>query len=137
MRLFVSADSMRTYRIALLKVTHWPLVALILGYESIRHFFLNREQKGSTHRKPVGSPPASFMLRRANSGILIPSTSVAAGTRRMPFARQARAARNGVVRKPPDVETTDTLEALAAGLRSQLDVVTSLIERQEARKAAP
>lgn len=132
----MSTDSMRTYRIALLKVTHWPLVALILGYESIRHFLLHREQTGSTHPTPV-SPSASFLLRRANSGILIPSTSGTAGTRRLPLDRQTRAARNGAVRKPPDVETTDTLQVLAASLRSQLEVVTSLIERKEARKVAP
>lgn len=141
LRLFVKAEEMRNYRIALLKATHWPFVVLILGYERGRRFLLERRRAGSSFAAPA-RPPSAPCLRRPASGRFMPSTSAAAGTRRTPLDIQARAASSTTVRSAavdsPAIETVDTLDALkalAANLRSQMDTVAALVEREKARNA--
>jgi len=127
LRLFVPGDSLRVHRIVLLKATHWPFVALILGYERGRHFLHDRRRAKSSFT-PVHP---SSLLRRPKS---THSTLLGAGTDGQQLDRQTRAI--GATADVPTAapETIRSLEAVAANLKTQLDAVNSLIELEKLRQ---
>ena len=135
LRLFVAPNSLRACRIALLKATHWPLVALILAYENGRRAVDRRGQADSSlSTASAGTVSRSSLMRRPLSSrsvqtrlkikISDPPTGGQVLTGQRSHDRpQSRAAssRNRI----------DTLEALAESLQLQLHTVNSLIEDEK------
>jgi len=133
----VPADHLRAYRIALLKATHWPFVAIILGYE--RWWLPCRDlPRAKSSFAALGSGPSSSssLLRRPPSG-RFPPDLVNAGDRTSWLDEQARVACSTVAPAAGAAsETIEALESLAINLTSQLESVKSLLERERARQFA-
>ncbi|KAM0691843.1 hypothetical protein Q7P36_008043 [Cladosporium allicinum] len=140
LRLFVAPNSLRACRIALLKATHWPLVALILAYENGRRAVDRRGQADSSMTTAsAGTVSRSSLMRRPLSSrsvqtrlkikISDPPTGAQVLTGQRSHDRpQSRAAssRNRI----------DTLEALAESLQLQLHTVNSLIEDEKTQSSS-
>ena len=140
LRLFVAPNSLRACRIALLKATHWPLVALILAYESGRRAVDRRGQadaslttaspgtvsRSSLMRRPLSSRSVQTRLRIKISDSL-PGGQVPTGQRShdRPHSRAASSQKR-----------IDTLEALAESLQLQLHTVNSLIEDEKTQSSS-
>lgn len=137
LRLFVAPNSLRACRIALLKVTHWPLVALILAYESGRRAVDRRGQADNT--ASAGTVSRSSLMRRPLSSRSVqtrlrikisdppPGGQVLTG-QRSHDRTQSRAASSQ--------NRIDTLEALAESLQLQLRTVNSLIESEKMQSSS-
>lgn len=140
LRLFVAPNTLRACRIALLKVTHWPLVALILAYENGRRAVDRRGQADSSlTAASAGTVSRSTLMRRPLSSRSVQTRlkikisdpqeggQVFAGQRShdRPQSRTANS-QNRI----------DTLQALAESLQLQLHTVTSLIESEKMQSSS-
>ena len=136
LRLVLSAETLRTTRIFLLKATHFPFVALILGWELWQQYWNRRSQPES----PLALAPqglkgsASYRLPAGVQPLL------STGTLQTPVNAQRRTGRLPVVLKSPHdavattsstVTTVEALESAVDALRTQLDKITSLLEEEK------
>jgi hypothetical protein len=118
--LLVPSEKLRVFRITLLKMTHWPFVVMILGYERGRQFVYAR-------RAAPDAP--SSLLRRSRS---THASMLAAGTAEQPFSRQPLAFELGAeLPAAAPSETLKGLEQLAANLKAQLEFVNALLEKEK------
>ncbi|KAK3678209.1 hypothetical protein LTR78_002305 [Recurvomyces mirabilis] len=128
LRLFVSAEDLRTIRIILLKATHWPFVGLILGWEKGRQYWKTRD----------GRPTASsrdqmrrLITRRPLSGMSFQQPMLSAGTEHPPLEEQARSERLpaeiAVDQIAAPSETIEALTTAVQDLRRQVEALTSLV----------
>lgn len=131
LRLFVAPDTLRACRIALLKATHWPLVALILAYESGRRAVDRRKGAGQLSTASTAARPRSSLICRSLS-----SRSVQARLKlKAPISTPSGPSHAGQainteqLSRPHD--RVQILEALAKSLREQLHAVDSLIESEK------
>jgi hypothetical protein len=137
LRLFVAPNSLRACRIALLKVTHWPLVALILGYESGRRA-VDRRGEADLTTAPAGTVSRSSLMRRPLSSRSVPRLKIKISDpptdgqvltgQRSHDRPQSRAASSQ--------NRIDTLEALAKSLQLQLHTVNSLIDSEKMQSSS-
>ncbi|KAK5121466.1 hypothetical protein LTR85_005299 [Meristemomyces frigidus] len=129
LRLVLPAERLRAVRIFLLKATHFPFVALILGWESWRLYWSERAKSSSglTHR----GLHAPTTLRRPRAQLPL----LAAGTRQMPLDKQTRTPRSPSTKPSEDPaagsETIEALEMAVDSLRTQLETITSLIAKEK------
>lgn len=127
LRLVMSADSVRNARIILLKATHFPLVALIVTWESWR---LSRSVHGKAKSSFGWSFPSSITaasLRRPLTPLPLPS----AEPRQAPLGEQTRRAPSERLEgKFTSDETLETLETAVEQLRLQLDGWTNLLKME-------
>lgn len=136
LRLFIAPDDLRACRITLLKVTHWPLVALILAYENCRRLFQHQKETGIIigSTKPGLTP--SLMRRQTSSRSTEPLSLTetpeseldgqASVTSDNQFAESS-------TRASKSQDRLKTLETLATSLRAQLLTVEGLIESEKAQ----
>ncbi|KAK4574848.1 hypothetical protein LTR86_001690 [Recurvomyces mirabilis] len=128
LRLFVSAEDLRTIRIILLKATHWPFVGLILGWEKGRRYWKTRD----------GRPTASsrdqmrrLITRRPMSGMSFQQPMLSAGTEHPPLEEQARSERlPAEVAVDQIAAPSETIEALTTAvqdLKRQVEALTSSV----------
>lgn len=117
----------------MLKATHWPLVALILAYESARRaVFFRREEAKPTLAASASVGPSPSLPRRALSSRSVRPPLVDAASYSPPDGQAITGV--GLVSRPQDHnEQIETLESLAVSLKSQLQMVNSLIENEKAR----
>lgn len=134
LRLAVPAETLRSARIILLKVTHLPFVALILGYEGGRQYLTGQNKAKSSFAASSGSVQP---LRRLFSGkTLQKSLAAATGTgETFPLDKHARVARSTAAQRPRKVapETIDVLESMANTLKVQLEELSAAIAREKAQ----
>lgn len=141
LRLVLPAEQLRTARIVLLKATHFPFVALILGWESWRLYWLDRPGAKSSFGRTSRGSGVSNALRRPP----LQHPLFATGPRQTllveqtPLVEQTRAARSPVVKPLEDpVETPGTIEALEIALdnlRTQLESISALLLREKRARA--
>nr|OQO30480.1 hypothetical protein B0A51_01709 [Rachicladosporium sp. CCFEE 5018] len=133
MRLIVPADSLRAYRIVLLKATHWPFVGLILAFESGRQFLHDRQRAKTPFAALTQKSAPTTLLRRPQSTLPSPA---GAGTQTKSLDGHAQPAdtRNGTPSAPN--ETVQALQQLADGLRTQLHSVEEILEVERSRQSA-
>lgn len=135
LRLFIAPNSLRACRIALLKVTHWPLVALILAYENGRRA-VDRRRDGEPS---TAAAPRSSLMRRPLSSRSVP-TRLKIRISDSPPSGQSNAgqlSRNGhTSRTASSLNRIETLESLAASLRLQLETVESMIESEKTQSSS-
>ena len=124
--LVLPPETLRSARIVLLKATHWPPVALILGYESWR-LYLERRHNAHSPSPHGRGPNSPSSLHRPFSGRWVQQkASLATGARTTQLAGEARAARTPV---PAPQETRKKLEAAVANLKAQIETISSMIEK--------
>ena len=131
LRLFFAPDSLRACRIALLKATHWPLVALILAYERGRRAVDRRRGAGQPLTASTSARPRSALMRRPLSTLSV-QTRLNIKASVSPISGQphtGHAPRSEQQSRPQD--RVQALEALAANLRDQLQAIDSLIESEK------
>ena len=136
LRLFVAPNSLRACRIALLKATHWPLVALILAYERGRRAVDRRRGAGQPLTASKSARPRSALMRRPLSTRSVQtrlnikaSVSPPSGqlhTGQAPYSEQ----------QPRPQGRVQTLEALAANLKEQLQAIDSLIASEKSAESS-
>ncbi|KXS94009.1 hypothetical protein AC578_1747 [Pseudocercospora eumusae] len=126
LRLVFSAQQVRRMRIVLLKATHAPLVACILGYERALKI-LDRHGSGSFRVSNRPSLNSSSSLRRPLPRKTLPAE------RRLPFDREARETRGMLVPKQqPAPESPEGLKAAIANLKTQVEILCDLLEKHKA-----
>lgn len=127
LRLVLPAERLRIARIVLLKATHFPVVALILGWETWRLHWNDRRRATSSSRLSSRRPTASASLRRP----LTPLPLLSAGARQTRLAEQTRTARSSVGKPTLDPsvshETLVALETAVGNLQTQLETISSFI----------
>ena len=121
----------------MLKATHWPLVALILAYESGRRAVDRRKGAGQALTASPSARPRSALMRR-------PLSTRSVQTRlnfKAPVSPPGEQSHTGQIThvklqsKPQG--RVQTLEALAKSLREQLQAIDSLIESEKAQSDQP
>lgn len=117
------AERLRSARIALLKATHWPLVALILAYEHRRQQHESRERTRSPSAA-VRGPNAPSTLRRSIS-VRQTQRSTAGRSALNSLVQEARAGDSTVGTSSETAE----LEAVVSRLKAQLDDISALLAR--------
>lgn len=139
LRLFVAPDNLRACRIALLKATHWPLVALILLYESGRRAVDRRREAEQPLTASKAAVTRSSLMRRPLSSRSVP-TRLMIRMSDNPPNEQARTAQGSQSAQragnPGSQDRIETLQTLAASLRSQLHTLESLIESEKTRSTS-
>lgn len=126
LRLLLPADSLRATRIMLLKATHAPLVAMILGWETWRLYSKDRH-------KPKSSLTPSNRVSKAPASLRRPLTPLpfAAGTRQAPLDEQTR---SSVARPTQTLSASNKalleLQGAVATLRNQVDAMSSVIANE-------
>lgn len=129
LRLVFSAQQVRRMRIVLLKATHAPLVACILGYERALKI-LDRHGSGSFRVSNRLSLNSSTSLRRPLSRKTLPAE------RRLPFDREARETRVMLAPKQqPASESPEGLKAAIANLKTQVEILSDLLEKHKAAES--
>lgn len=135
LRLFVSAETLRTWRIVLLKATHWPFVGLILFWERAR---LQWQQKG-VPATSFGSTKRSLnasMRRRPVSGQSFKHPLLADGGIDPPLDQEARADRRADVEPSGNTsaafETIEALEKAVQDLKAQAENLANLLVQAKA-----
>jgi len=133
LRLFIAPDSLRACRIALLKATHWPLVALILAYESGRRAVDRRGGAGQPLAASKSARPRSALMRRPLSSRSVQTRLNIKASTTSPSGQShaGQTSHTGQQSKPQG--RVETLEALATSLREQLCAIDSLIESEKAQ----
>ena len=133
LRLVLSAETLRTVRIFLLKATHWPFVAVILGWEKWRQYWSGRPRVRATFGPATRVRNAPALLRRS------PTLPLTAGTKWLPLAEQTRTVRLPVTMSSHDTaaesETLETLESAVDALKTQLEKITTLLEDEKQTRA--
>jgi hypothetical protein len=138
LRLFFAPDSLRACRIALLKATHWPLVALILAYESGRRAVDRRRGAGQPLTASTSARPRSALMRRplstrsVQTRLNIKAASVSPPSGQL---HTGQISHTGQQSRPQG--RVQTLEALAANLREQLQAIDSLIASEKLQSYGP
>jgi len=135
LRLVLLAETLRSLRIVLLKATHWPFVALILGWESGR-LYLNRRLNAKPSTSPLRGPNSAKSSRHSLAGALLkPGLSKA---RSQPLDRETRTGRKPMSRPDPPaaLDTDDDLAAAVTALQTQLESIASMIAERKDRKSA-
>ena len=137
LRLFVAPDSLRACRIALLKATHWPLVALILAYESGRRAVDRRRGAGQPLTASMPAGPRSALMRRPLSTRSVQTRLNIKASVSPPSgqAHTGQVSHNEQQFRPQG--RVQTLEVLAASLREQLQAIDSLIESERTQSYRP
>lgn len=136
LRLVVAADRLRSARIALLKATHWPFVALILAYEHWR-LHADRSQGSRSSSAAVRGPKSPTMLRRSLSARQMQKPSMAARSALPSLAEEARPAHTTTVEDFGAALETGELEVAVSHLKAQLEEVSALLaKRRGAGEAA-
>lgn len=130
LRLVVAADRLRSVRIALLKVTHWPFVAMILAYE---HWRLRVESSRSPRLSSaaVRGPKSPTVLRRSLSGRQTQKPSIAARSALTPLVEETRPADNSIATPEGAALETAELEIAVSHLRAQLEEVSALLAKKK------
>ena len=129
LRLVLSAGTLRTVRIFLLKATHFPFVALILGWEKSREYWNSRSRVLPAPHPTTRVLKAPALLRRA------PTMPLTAGARWVPLAEQTRTVRLPVTKSShataAESETLEALESAVNALKTQLETITTLLEDEK------
>ena len=117
-------ETLRSARIVLLKATHGPYVALILGYESWR-----LRPRKSADKTPasmfVRGPTSSSTLRRPLAGERLGKPLVAAKFQLAQEARNVPISATTPVVAP--METNSNLQTVVEDLRLQVEKLSSLV----------
>lgn len=153
LRIFVSAQALRTTRVIVLKVTHFPYVAAIWLYEHGRASLLGSTAMRSDGQLTVGRPPsyigpsrqALFTLRGSTSPVF--ARPLAArnhvsldGHSGTPFSKLDGRRQPIISARDPDVTGASTdvmkaqihsLNAKVDGLTSKLDELVTMLSRQQ------
>lgn len=133
LRLFLPAEKLRAVRIFLLKATHFPFVALILGWESWQLYWSERAKSSSGLVNRGLNTPTSLRRPRTQLPVL------AAGTRQISLDKQTRIVQSPTSKRLPNPaarsETFEALEVAVDNLRTQLETITSIIANE--RRARP
>lgn len=127
LRIVLSAERLRSLKIGFLKATHWPFVALILGYERWR-LQLDGTGKDRSSRASIRGPLSPTTLRRPRQ---IQRPLLAVHSRSSPLADQARAGRSSTTTPLKAALETAELESVVSHLKAQLEELTTLITRQK------
>ena len=128
LRLFLSGETLRSIRIILLKATHWPFVALILGYESGR-LYLERRRKNNSSLLYVQGPNSPKTLRRP---LWKQKPMLATDNRHARLAGEARPALTSFATPAlAPVETRDSLEAAVNNLKTQIETISAIIAKEQ------
>lgn len=131
LRLVFSAQQVRKMRIVLLKATHAPLVACILGYERALKLVDRRtagSSRVSTNRLSLNS---SSSLRRPPSRKTLPAE------RRALFDGEARGTRGMLVPKQqPACESPEGLSIAIANLKAQVEILSDLLAKHKVAESA-
>ncbi|KAK5731469.1 hypothetical protein LTR17_011357 [Elasticomyces elasticus] len=139
LRLFMSAEKLRTARIALLKATHWPFVGLILAWERSRKYWYQGQKAQPSFGLSRRGPHATRSVRRDLSGVKQPSLATASPE--PPLVEQARVDRSfsDTTAKQPMAasETVHALEMAVQGLRTQVATLATLLENQSKADSVP
>ena len=125
----MSGETLRSIRIILLKATHWPFVALILGYESWR-LHVERRGKKDSSLLYVRGPNSPNTPRR-------PLWKLATDSRHARLVGEARPAPTSFaspVMAP--LETIDSLEAAVDNLKAQIETISTMIAKGKVMEAA-
>ena len=134
LRLFFAPDSLRACRIALLKATHWPLVALILAYESGRRAVDRRRGArgaGQPLTASTSARPRSALMRRPLSTRSVQTRLNIKASMSPPTGQLHICQAPHTEQQSKPQGRVQTLEALAASLREQLQAIDSLIESEK------
>ncbi|WPH04616.1 Hypothetical protein R9X50_00750800 [Acrodontium crateriforme] len=126
LRLVVPAESLRKARIVILKATHWPFVALILGYERGQAYW-QQHGRGTTAQR--GSNVSAALLRRPTPVGALQRPLLAAGTRSLPGRVHVNPRRPSPV---ATCERRESLERAMAGLREQMDQLSTVMAQTQA-----
>ncbi|KAK4900599.1 hypothetical protein LTR27_002315 [Elasticomyces elasticus] len=139
LRLFMSAEKLRTARIALLKATHWPFVGLILAWERSRKYWYQGQKAQPSFGLSRRGPHATRSVRRDLSGVKQPLLATASP--QPPLVEQARVDRScsDTTAKQPMAasETVHALEMAVQDLRTQVATLASLLENQSKPDSVP
>ncbi|KAK3072848.1 hypothetical protein LTR53_006080 [Teratosphaeriaceae sp. CCFEE 6253] len=131
LRLFMSAEELRSTRIALLKASHWPFVGLILAWESARLYWHHRRNASPSLGMSRRAANAIRVARRPLSGRTLQQPSLAIGDLEPPLDEQARADGSpSAVPAKQDRAASETVEALEKAvhdLRAQVEALASLL----------
>lgn len=126
----MSAETLRFIRIVLLKATHWPFVALILGYETGR---LRLEQRREARSTTVFArrPGHLNLLRQPLSGKgMMQKRLLMTGTLKSQLDQVPRADRQ--TPKPAVIQTQPSLETAVADLKAHVEEILSIIAKDRA-----
>ncbi|KAK6422574.1 hypothetical protein LTR81_004734 [Elasticomyces elasticus] len=139
LRLFMSAEKLRTARIALLKATHWPFVGLILAWETSRKYWYQGQKAQPSFGLSRRGPHATRTVRRDLSGVKQPLLATASSE--PPLVEQARVDRScsDTTAKQPMAasETVHALEMAVQDLRTQVATLALLLENQSKADPVP
>ena len=124
LRLVVPAESLRSVRIALLRATHWPFVALILAYEYWRLHLESR--RGLASHAAVRGPKSPPLLRRSLS-VRQPQKALT------PLVKEARPADSTMGKPAAAAFETAELELAVSCLKAQLEDITALLASAKTR----
>lgn len=131
LRLVFAPDSLRACRIALLKATHWPLVALILAYESGRRAVDRRRGAGQPLTASTSARPRSALMRRPLSTRSVQTRLNIKASVTPPSGQLHTGQASHSEQQSRPRGRVQALEALAANLRDQLQAIDSLIESEK------
>lgn len=134
LRLALDAETLRPLRIVLLKATHWPFVAMILGYERWRlHLYQRRSRMSHLVRGP--NFPNGMRRPLSLSGKQTYKPLLATNSQLADEAMTARAASTGM--SSAALDTKDGLEVALANLRAQIETISSIIAKRNEMSNAP
>lgn len=135
----MSAEKLRTARIVLLKVTHWPFVGLILAWEKAQRYWTNGQRVKPSFGLSRRGPRATRTVRRDLSGMSFKQPLLATATLQPPLVEQARADRsNPDTTAKPTMATSETVEALETAvqdLRAQVESLASLLVNKKTKSS--
>ncbi|KAK4969320.1 hypothetical protein LTR66_011683 [Elasticomyces elasticus] len=143
LRLFLPAERLRGARIVLLKVTHFPCVALIYAYENGRQYLTDRQQERGSWLPLMGGAESPRSQKRPFLGASLRSTRplAAANLVQTSLDGEAQAGR-GLVKKPGADETAavsgskDELWTAVKKLSSQVETLTAVLAQLQ-QQASP
>lgn len=138
LRLFVSSQGLRSARIVLLRITHFPYVAAIFLYEAGCQFFSRNRPARSTWASAVGRPESLTSLKRhtLKASLNSPKPLTAATLVQASLDGNARAGKRS---NRPNMEHNNDgdvfdssydLKSLVLKLSSQVEQLTAVVAEQ-------
>ncbi|KAL1302754.1 hypothetical protein AAFC00_003104 [Neodothiora populina] len=133
LRLFLSAEQLRSTRILLLKATHVPHVLAISLYEKLRRSVDHNRDTGlglSAPRPRTSELPSSWRRSVLNNRLSGPYPLVAAIRSQGSSSSKTQSPRKPRKNDKPTKESQEDLKAILGQLKAQVDHLAKMIEQQ-------
>ena len=128
----MSPQKVRRARIVLLKLTHWPFVLAIFGYEAVRRLWVDHRKSGSSGvSRGLSQSPTSLRRRKALSSTRPPLLDPQSLDEQPRPA--GRLSADDLTAVP---ETIEGLSSAVADLKAQVETLTEMLMKERQAEGA-